>query len=185
MISTPNGTTQSPTAEPYTPEEIDRLTALGVVLTWDDLDAEDRLEYCLANPVLDEWLDEKALDTFADFRMMRKQWVKIKAGYRRLGGDVRILEEAVDGTRAERRLASASAPALITTCAADVAPEAVEWEWDPYIALGTICILDGDPGIGKSLLMLQLAANISKGLPFPDQTGKPTIGTASLTMSSL
>ena len=39
-------------------------------------------------------------------------------------------------------------------------------------------MLDGDPGIGKSLLMLQIAANMSRGLPFPDQTGKPTVGTA-------
>ena len=35
-------------------------------------------------------------------------------------------------------------------------------------------MLDGDPGIGKSLLTLQLAANVSRGYPFPDQTGKPT-----------
>jgi hypothetical protein len=67
-------------------------------------------------------------------------------------------------------------PALLTQCAADVQPEPVQWLWWPYIALGTICMLDGDPGIGKSLLMLQLAANVSRGHPFPDQLGTPTLG---------
>src|SRR5712691_10900062 len=66
-------------------------------------------------------------------------------------------------------------PALITHCVADVQPEKVEWLWKPYSALGTLCMLDGDPGIGKSLLMLQIAANISQDHPFPDQTGKPTL----------
>ena len=70
---------------------------------------------------------------------------------------------------------AAHQPALITHCVADVQPEKVEWLWKPYIALGTLCMLDGDPGIGKSLLMLQIAANISQDHPFPDQTGKPTL----------
>jgi hypothetical protein len=99
MSFTPNGTHNGTTPAPvtYTQEEIDRLTALSVVLTWEDLDAEDRLACCLANPHVDEWLDEQALATFADFRMIRTQWAKVKAGYRRLGGDVRILEDAVEG----------------------------------------------------------------------------------------
>src|SRR4030095_3581947 len=27
----------------------------------------------------------------------------------------------------------------------------VTWLWYPYIAIGKICILDGDPGVGKTL----------------------------------
>ena len=188
MSFTPNGTHNdtTPGTTPYTQEEteqeeidqeeIDRLTQLGLRLTWEDLDAEDRLECCLANPHIDEWLDDQALATFADFRKLPTQWAKVKARYRRLGGDARHLEEAVQAVLDARRTA-AYTPALITTCAADVAPEPVEWLWEPYIALGTLCMLDGDPGIGKSLLMLQLAANISQGFPFPDQTGTPTVGT--------
>jgi hypothetical protein len=118
------------------------------------------------------------LDTFADFRPIRQQWVKIKAGYRRLGGDMRLLDDAVQRVVDDRNPPVLSTPALRTTCAADVAPEPVAWVWQPYIALGTLCMCDGDPGIGKSLLMLQLAAGISKGFPFPDQTGNPTSGAA-------
>ena len=97
--STPPGAT---TANTYTDDEGNRLTDLGVVLTWEDLDAEDRLACCLANPHVDEWLEPKALETFADFRTIPMQWAKIKAGYRRLGGDVRNLDEAVQGVLAAR-----------------------------------------------------------------------------------
>jgi AAA domain len=36
-------------------------------------------------------------------------------------------------------------------------------------------ILDGDPGLGKGLLLIQVAANLSRGWPFLDQVGKPTL----------
>jgi AAA domain len=60
----------------------------------------------------------------------------------------------------------------------------VVWLWWPYIALGKLSMLDGDPGIGKSLLMTQLAASLSKGHPLPDQEGVPTFatGTAHVTV---
>ena len=51
----------------------------------------------------------------------------------------------------------------------------VEWLWWPYIAIGKVCLLDGDPGVGKSLLTVQIAANVSRGWPLPDQQGKPTL----------
>ena len=73
--------------------------------------------------------------------------------------------------------AQADAPtdhALVTTMDT-VEAHPVEWAWWPYIAIGTICMLDGDPGIGKSLLMAQLAASLSKDDPLPDQQGKPTL----------
>ena len=63
---------------------------------------------------------------------------------------------------------------MIVHRVADVAPEVV-WLWHPYIALGTLCMLDGDPSVGKSLFILQLAALISRGYPMPDWEGKPTL----------
>jgi hypothetical protein len=53
----------------------------------------------------------------------------------------------------------------------------IVWLWYPYIALGKLAMLDGDPGMGKSLLMAQLAANLSKGHPLPNQEGVPTFPT--------
>lgn len=56
-----------------------------------------------------------------------------------------------------------------------VEAQPVQWLWWPYIARGTVTMLDGDPGIGKSLLTLYLGAIVSNGHPLPDQQGKPTL----------
>ncbi|MFL5342954.1 MAG: AAA family ATPase [Gemmataceae bacterium] len=43
-------------------------------------------------------------------------------------------------------------------------PTAVDWLWPPYLAAGKLTLLDGDPGCGKSLLTIDLAARLSRGL---------------------
>src|SRR6266571_4981127 len=43
--------------------------------------------------------------------------------------------------------------------------------------LENVAMIDGDPGLGKSLLSIQLAAFYSRGFPLPDQEGKPTLPT--------
>ncbi len=47
-------------------------------------------------------------------------------------------------------------------------PERVEWLWKSRIALGKLNLLDGDPGLGKSAVTIDLAARVSAGLPWPD-----------------
>ena len=59
-------------------------------------------------------------------------------------------------------------PRLI--CLADVAPSPVKWLWPGRIPLGKITVLDGDPGLGKSTLTLDLAALVTTGRPMPDGT---------------
>ena len=44
----------------------------------------------------------------------------------------------------------------------------VSWLWYPYIPQGKITILQGDPGEGKTTLMLQIAAILTKGGKLPD-----------------
>ncbi len=51
------------------------------------------------------------------------------------------------------------------------APAPPAWLWEPYLARGTLAVLDGDPGVGKSLLTLDLAARLSRSGPMPD--GRP------------
>jgi RecA-family ATPase len=50
----------------------------------------------------------------------------------------------------------------------------VDWLWPGRLALGKLTMLDGDPGLGKSLLALDLCARLSRGLAFPD--GRPGPG---------
>lgn len=49
----------------------------------------------------------------------------------------------------------------------DVVSKEVEWLWYPYIPYGKITIIEGDPGEGKTTLVLKLAAALSSGLPLP------------------
>lgn len=44
----------------------------------------------------------------------------------------------------------------------------VNWLWEPYIAIGKITLLQGDPGCGKSTMMMNLIAELSKGGVTPD-----------------
>ena len=57
--------------------------------------------------------------------------------------------------------------------ASEIEPKEVKWLWYPYIPFGKVTLLQGDPGDGKSKLMLSLAALLSKGepLPFADEEG--------------
>ena len=54
---------------------------------------------------------------------------------------------------------------------ADIEPMQVTWFWKPYLARGKLCVLDGDPGTGKSFFTVDLAARLSRGGPMPD--GQP------------
>jgi hypothetical protein len=56
------------------------------------------------------------------------------------------------------------------TLLSSVQPERVEWLWPDRVPLGKLTILDGDPGLGKSLLTLDLAARVSRGMDIPDGT---------------
>ncbi len=50
----------------------------------------------------------------------------------------------------------------------------VEWLWYPYIPLGKLTIIQGDPGEGKSTFVLNVVARITTGQNMPD--GSPVIG---------
>ncbi|MEO8953472.1 MAG: AAA family ATPase, partial [Ktedonobacteraceae bacterium] len=64
-------------------------------------------------------------------------------------------------------LTSDEAPGLLLS---DVEMQEVHWLWEKRITLGKLTILDGDPGMGKSLLAIALAASVSTGHPMPDGT---------------
>jgi len=53
---------------------------------------------------------------------------------------------------------------------ADIAPEKIEWLWDGRIPRGKLTLLDGDPNLGKSTLVCELAACLSTGRLLPGQT---------------
>jgi hypothetical protein len=50
----------------------------------------------------------------------------------------------------------------------DVRPRPAAWLWRNWLPLGMLAILDGDPGLGKSTLLFDLAARVSNNGVMPD-----------------
>ncbi len=95
---------------------------------------------------------------------------------------------ATGGIRADlERLASEATEykpkenGISLVCIADVEPETVSWLWLPYIPVGKLTLLEGDPGIGKSWVSLAIATAVSLGKGLP---GKEAIESASVVLAS-
>ncbi len=58
--------------------------------------------------------------------------------------------------------------ANLWTLYSEVAAVPIRWLWYPYIAVGKITLLQGDPGDGKSTMMMHFIAELSKGGATPD-----------------
>ena len=56
----------------------------------------------------------------------------------------------------------------LLTLYSEVQSTDVRWLWYPFIAIGKITLLQGDPGDGKSTLMMNLIAELSTGGKTPD-----------------
>lgn len=63
----------------------------------------------------------------------------------------------------------------LLTLYSEITPKPIKWIWHPYIPVGKITILQGDPGDGKSTMMMHIISEISKGGTLPDGTeiGRP------------
>lgn len=62
---------------------------------------------------------------------------------------------------------------LRLTRVADVEARPVEWLWPGRLALGKLTLLGGNPGTGKSTILYDASARITKGIPWPDGTRAP------------
>lgn len=63
---------------------------------------------------------------------------------------------------------------LILTKFQNIKEEKIEWIWPGVIPKGKLSLIIGDPGHGKSLLSVHVAACVSAGLEFPDGTRPET-----------
>ena len=55
----------------------------------------------------------------------------------------------------------------------DAPVEPLHYLWRPYLTFGNLAILDGDPGVGKTYVALDLAARLTAGLSMPDGFPSP------------
>lgn len=56
--------------------------------------------------------------------------------------------------------------------ASDIKTREIEWLWKPFIPFGKVTVLQGDAGDGKSLMVLKLAAMLTRGEPMPFSAGE-------------
>jgi archaellum biogenesis ATPase FlaH len=64
-----------------------------------------------------------------------------------------------------------------TTLMSDVEPKEVEWLWKPYIPIGYLTFLEGDPGLGKSMITMAITGALTTGntfLPVDGPLSKPS-----------
>ncbi|TXI72668.1 MAG: topoisomerase [Dechloromonas sp.] len=58
--------------------------------------------------------------------------------------------------------------------ASDIAPEAIAWLWNGWLAAGKMHVLGGAPGTGKTTIAMDLAATVTTGGRWPDGTQSAT-----------
>ena len=66
-----------------------------------------------------------------------------------------------------KQIAAKAAP-LASVCASEIEIKPVVWLWPGWLPRGKVGLLDGNPGLGKSTVTLDLAARITRGAPMPD-----------------
>ncbi len=123
-----------------------------------------------------EGLDGKAIGKCFHDRGIGKGWQDFKQALGLEPPKIRIngaagapLPSTGAGTHTSTRLAR------VVVNLADVTAERVDWLWPGRIALGKVAIIEGDPGLGKSTVTLDLAARVSRGLAMPDGAVGPGV----------
>jgi len=129
----------------------------------------DELTHAAQFPLLDQ-RESAHFVAFAGRERTDVDWQKL---FMEVTAGVR---EVLDAQQVDEENAKPRKRAEVVTMS-DIEAEPIEWLWEPYIAIGKICMADGDPGIGKTLTLTQLASILSRGWPLPDQQGKLTIQT--------
>lgn len=72
--------------------------------------------------------------------------------------------------------AASNGRSLVTCTLSDIAPEKIEWLWPGRIAVGKLTLIAGEPGLGKSQTTLFVAAAVTTGEQWPDNSGAAPLG---------
>lgn len=97
-----------------------------------------------------------------------------RESFQRALGDAKPWEPPQGGEGGHPPGAQNMVPLVFLVRLADVQPEEVRWLWHPYIPLGKLTLLQGDPGVGKSWVSLSLATAVSLGRGFPGAGETPS-----------
>lgn len=99
-----------------------------------------------------------------DFNFLRRQM-----------GEPELPDDDAEAAKVLARVTREVRGGALLTRASTVQTSRPRWMWKHRLAFGKLCILDGDPGQGKSTLTLDLAARVSAGFPLPEQDPLPAM----------
>lgn len=135
------------------------------------------------------YIDEKSLiaaagdvlDCRAAGRPARITWdlpPEVKATIERLfnGNGGRAAESDPDQQQAEHP----AAESLAITRLSEIEAQEIAWLWPSRFPLRKPSLLVGDPGLGKSMITLDMAARVTRELPWPDGSGAAPRGSVIL-----
>ncbi len=65
---------------------------------------------------------------------------------------------------------------LVSRCAVDITPEAIEWLWPGRVAIGKQTLVAGEAGLGKSQIGIAMTAAVTTAGPWPCGEGDAPLG---------
>jgi len=166
-------TTNSGGAEKWRPEYAEALKGASVVILPDN-DAPGKRH---AAKVAASLYGKAESVKIVELTNRNGHQVKDVSDWLAAGGTVAELERLANETPEYKPKESD----ISLVCMAEVKPETVSWLWLPYIPLGKLTLLEGDPGIGKSWVSLGIATGVSLGKGLP---GTEAIESASVVLAS-
>ncbi len=84
------------------------------------------------------------------------------------GEIIRRIRDAEKKTQRGKAAVCSAVNQAVLVRMSDVEAKAVEWLWFETFGLGKVSAVVGDPGLGKSTAMLEIAGRITKGANMPD-----------------
>jgi AAA domain len=171
-VATVTGASKEPGKSIPSDDVLRTLTGFVVVL-WCDADEPGRTHMHsiaarlaplgIAHRMVDPWPDRTDGSDAADWR-----------------GTTDELREQLDAATEETRGSNPEPPPVSTIAdgvrlvsLASITPASVRWAWEGRIPLGTVTLLVGDGGLGKSTMLLDVAARLSRGQLPGDLHGTP------------
>ena len=81
-----------------------------------------------------------------------------------------------DFLRVTSKIGGSPTSTLASRCAAEIAPEKIEWVWPGRLARGKHTCIAGEPGTGKSQLSISIIATVTTGGKWPCDEGQAPLG---------
>jgi len=106
----------------------------------------------------------------ASVKLLEFPQAKDVAEWTTMGGTRSLLLEQMRNTEEWKPAAETPKPqaGAVLRCFSDIESKPLRWLWPGRIPLGKLTLLIGDPGLGKSLLTIDIASRVALGASFPD-----------------